>query len=159
MIPASTSWRWRFTASSRSASASASIRSSHSSSRSPRSASLIRPPALMRGPSAKPQVNAVSLSRACVTSSSAAMPGARAPRHHLQPLADQRPVHADQRHHVADGRQRHQVQQPHQVRLRPAGEKAQPAQRPHRRDRGQERHARPRTACVRPGACSPAGSD
>ena len=35
----------------------------------------IRPAALMRGPSAKPQVKAVSLSRVCVTSSSAATPG------------------------------------------------------------------------------------
>ena len=78
--PASTVCRWRFTASSRSAISRACSGSSQSSRRRPRSASLMRPPALMRGPSAKPQVMAVGLSRVAATSSSAAMPGrSRAP--------------------------------------------------------------------------------
>ena len=43
--------------------------------------------------------------------------GPRAARHHLQPLADQRAIDPGQRHHVAHGRQRHQVEQADQVRL------------------------------------------
>ena len=67
------------------------------------------------------------------------MPGRRAPRHHLQPLADQRAVDAGQRHHVAHGRQRDQVEQADQVRLLARVEETLPAQRAHRRHRGQER--------------------
>ena len=68
-------------------------------------------------------------------------PGARPPRHDFQPLADERPVHPCEWHHVTDRRQRHEVEQPHQVGFGPPNEKPQAAQRPHRRDRGEERHA------------------
>ena len=60
---------------------------------------------------------AVGRSRACATSSNAAMPGTLAPRHHLQPLATSARFNAGQRHHVAHGRQRHEVEQPDQIRL------------------------------------------
>ena len=56
--------------------------------------------------------------------------GMAAPRHHLQPLRHQRAVHPGQRHDVADGGQRHQVQQFQQRRLRPALEDPFPPQHP-----------------------------
>ena len=65
--------------------------------------------------------------------------GTRAPRHHLQALADQRAIDAGERHHVAHGGQRDQVEQADQVRLLARIEEALPAQRAHRRHRRQER--------------------
>ena len=54
--------------------------------------------------------------------------GAFAPGHHLQPLAHQGAVHPDQRGHIGDRGQRHQIKHPHQVRpLHAPG--AQPAVR------------------------------
>ena len=43
--------------------------------------------------------------------------GVSPPRHDDKPLTDQRPVHAGQRHHIGDGRERDQVQPFHKVRL------------------------------------------
>ena len=157
-IAASTSWRCRFTASSVAASDAASTGSSHSSSRRPRSASAIRPAALMRGPSAKPHVPAVGRSRDQRHVEQRRDAGTRAPRHHLQALADQRAIDAGQRHHVAHGGQRDEVEQADQVRLLARVEEALPAQRAHRRHRRQERDRRRRTAMTGR-MCSPAGSD
>ena len=148
-IEASTCWRWRLTASRVAARARASTGSSQSSRRRPRSASLMRPAALMRGPSAKPSVWALGTSRICATSISAAMPGRRG-GHYLQPLRHERTVEAAQRHHVADGRQGDEVEQRQQVGFRPRREEAGAAQRPHRRDRRQERDRRRRRGCLRP---------
>ena len=131
-IDASTSCRCRFTASSWSASARASTGSSQSSRRRPRSASLIRPAALMRGPRPKPQVDGTRPVPRLRHVQQRGDAGPGAPRHHLQPLADQRAVQPGQRHHVADRRQRHQVEQLRADRA-PARrrEKAAPPQRAH----------------------------
>ncbi len=72
---ASSTWRCWLTWSSRIARARASTGSSLSSRRRPRSASSMRPAALMRGPSAHPSVVAVGISLASEISSRAAMPG------------------------------------------------------------------------------------
>ncbi|GAB1362423.1 hypothetical protein MASR1M32_16590 [Rhodobacter sp.] len=50
-----------------------------------------------------------------------AQPRPFAPRHHLQPLPHQRPVHPGQRRHIGDGRQRHQIKKRHQIRGLRAG--------------------------------------
>ena len=76
--PASMSRRSAFSRSSRSARAAASCGSSVASSRAPRSAAPIRPPALTRGPSAKPSDQALGAPLTPATAASAARPG-RAP--------------------------------------------------------------------------------
>ena len=73
-ISPSTSCRRLFTSSSFSAMARASIASSESNNRKPKSASAMRPEALMRGPSMKPSVCALGISFCPATSSKAASP-------------------------------------------------------------------------------------
>ena len=60
------------------------------------------------------------------------------PGHDAQPLGHQRTVEAHERHDITHRRQRHQVQQVPQIRLRPGAEPAGPAQRTHQRDTRQE---------------------
>ena len=113
----------------------------------------------MRGPSAKPQVNAVEPLAGLRHVQQRGDPGPRAPRHHLQPLADQRAVHPGQRHHVAHGRQRHQVQQRRSGPARPRALK-KPGRRSVRTVATAVRKATAGGAQHRQaGACSPAGWD
>ena len=98
----------------------------------------MRPPALIRGPSAKPQVNALGAVAAGGDLQQRVDPRPRAPGHHPQALRHQRPVEAGERHHVADGRQRHQVEQAHQVGRRTRAEPAVAAKLAHQGDAGQE---------------------
>ena len=62
-------------------------------------------------------------------------------RHDREAAGDQRPVEAGQRHDIAHRTQRHEVEQRHQIGLRPVLEPAPPAQRPVERDQQQEGHA------------------
>ena len=64
-----------------------------------------------------------------------------ATRHHPQALRHEGAVEAGERHDVADGRQRDEVEQRHQVRLGSRGEPLRAAQRPDGGDHGEERHA------------------
>ena len=65
----------------------------------------------------------------------------RAARHHLQSLTDQRAIDSGERHHVAHGRQRDEIEQTDQVRLLARVEKALAAKRARRRHRRQERNS------------------
>ena len=90
---------------------SARASSSVSISSTPASARYSRPAALIRGANR----NARSPSSSCVGSHfeaaiNARNPGRRVLPHLHQPPPDQRPVLPDQRHHVGDRRQRHQVE-------------------------------------------------
>ena len=61
-------------------------------------------------------------------------------RHDLQPLGDQRPIHAGERNDIAHGAERNQIEHLHQVRLRPARPvPVGAAQLPVHRNRQQER--------------------
>ena len=116
-IAASTSWRWRFTASSVAASVAASTGSSHSSSAQPE-IGLGDPPG---GVDARAEREAAGAGGRAIARlrhvEQRGDAGTRAPRHHLQPLADQRAIDTGQRHHVADRRQRDEVEQADQVGL------------------------------------------
>ena len=61
--------------------------------------------------------------------------------HHREPLAHEGAVHAGERHHVADGAERHQVEPLQQVGLRPLAVPARLAQVPVEPHDKEERHA------------------
>ena len=61
---------------------------------------------------------------------------------HFQSLGHERAVHAFERHHVADGGERHEVEQAEQVRLRAVPIKPIAAKGARGGDQEQEHHAR-----------------
>ena len=67
-------------------------------------------------------------------------PGMAAPGHDLEPLRHQRAIHPGQRHHIADRRQRHKIQQVDRRGFLPGAEMPGPAQHPVQRDDREERH-------------------
>ena len=75
----------------------------------------------MRGPSAKPQWVTFGRFGELGHLHQRGNARARAPRHHAQPLDHESAVEAGQRHHVAHGRQRHEVEELAQIRRRPGG--------------------------------------
>ena len=89
--------------------------------------------------------------------------GVLPPRHHLEALGDQGAVDPGQRHHVADGSQRHQVQPLHEVGLGPAGGPrpipAGLAQDPVEADHQQKGHPHRRQLAVRAGFVHAVGVD
>ena len=141
------------------ASARASTGSSQSSRRRPSPASSIRPAALMRGPSAKPSVCESGTPRAPATSSRAARPARSRRASTRRPWTTKARLRPDQRHHVADRGQRHEVEQAHQVGLGPCREVPGPAQHAHGGDGGEERDARGTQRSHAGAAVEPVGVD
>ena len=119
----------------------ASLGSSSSSSRTPRSARPMRPPALMRGPSRKPRCQGSGGPDKPRCVHQRGQPDLLAPAQRDQALGDEGAVEAFQRHHVGDGAERDQMQQRQQVGLAAqAGPEVAPAQfarQRHQRDEHQ----------------------
>ena len=117
-VACSIAWRSRLRRSSSAAICFASLGSSVISSRTPRSARPMRPPALMRGPSRKPRCHGSGGPESRATSISAVSPGCSRRRIAIKPLGDESAVEAAQRHHVGDGAERDEIEEIAQVRLR-----------------------------------------
>ena len=101
-----------------------------------------RPPALMRGPSAKPRSRQEGAFTSRAASASADQAEVLAARHHLQPLGDEGAVERLQPGDVGDRAERDQVEQVDDRRLAGAvGEPAAPAKLAHGCDAQQEGHA------------------
>ena len=81
------------------------------SSRTPRSDLPTRPPALIRGPSAKPRSRQIGALHQPRRLGKRGEPDVLPPRHHLQALGDEGAVEALQPRDVGDGAERDEVEQ------------------------------------------------
>ena len=113
---------------------------SHSRSSAASREQPVRPPALIRGPSTKPRCSALCGAAQARRQRERREARIAPARRDLQPLGDQGAIEPGQRHHVAHGAERHQIEPAPEVRLGPAREMAARAERAVERHDDQERH-------------------
>ena len=111
------------------------------SSRTPRSDLPTRPPALMRGPSAKPRSRQFGGFTSRAASASAASPTFCRAGHDPQPLRHERAIEALQPRDVGDGAERDEIEQVDDLGLGERLEEAAAAKLADQRDAEEERHA------------------
>ena len=108
-----------------------------------------RPPALIRGPSAKPRSRAGRRLHQPRRLGQRDQPDVAPLGHHLEALGDEGAVERLQPRNVGDRAERDDVEQVDELRLGPLGEIAAPAQLAQQRHSQQERHADRRDMAVR----------